>query len=151
MCFDDPKVNELPLVLQDIVYMFAYNLPKTAVQYNLQTLLEINSWQLPFFFFRTKIWSWHWKTFLPNPCKEFMPIEYYCGTFRAIFDEDAVYCFLLGLDFRMRNVRAFGNRAQWERRILQSWRHMDSLANFYWMVMRSKTRVLRKTRWAERT
>ena len=141
---NDPKVHDLPDVLQDLVYMFAFNLPKRSVQTSLETVLEIASWNLPFFFFRNKIWSWHWKVFLPTPLKVFIPIEYYGGSFRELFDDDAIYCFLLGLDFRMRNVRIFGNRQKWENRILSSWRVMDSLAAFYWMLMRSKTRVLRK-------
>jgi len=144
MCRKHPKVHDLPTDLQQLVYMFAFNMPKKAVQGSLNTFLEIKRWKLPFFFYRDKIWSWHWKTFLPSPLKKFMPIEYYGGSFREIFDDDAVYCFLLGLDFRMRNVRQFGNRHAWENRMLASWRVMDSLAAYYWMLMRSKTRVLRK-------
>jgi len=144
MCKSDPKVDDLPLDLQQLVYMFAFNLPKSAVQGSLHTVMEISRWNLPFFFFREKIWSWHWKEFLPSPLKVFTPIEYYGGSFRELFDDDAIYCFLLGLDFRMRNVRKFGNRRVWEDRILTSWRVMDSLAAYYWMIMRSKTRVLRK-------
>ena len=66
------------------------------------------------------------------------------GKFRDIFNDDSVYCFLIALDFRMKNVRAFGSRRLWELRLLDSWRAMDSLAAFYKMIMRSKTRVLRK-------
>ena len=141
---NNPKVHDLPTDLQQLVYMFAFNVPKKAVLCSLNTFLEVKRWKLPFFFFRDQIWSWHWKCFLPNPLEVFMPIEYYGGSIREIFDEDALYCFLLGLDFRMRNVRKFGNRHRWEDRVLSSWRVMDSLATYYWMLMRSKTRVLRK-------
>ena len=148
MCKNDPKVHDLPTDLQQLVYMFAFNLPKHDVQCSLNTFLEIREWELPFFFFRDQIWSWHCKEFLPSPLKVFLPIEYYGGSFREIFDADSVYCFLLALDFRMRNVRKFGNRQRWENRILLSWRVMDSLASYYWMLMRSKTRVLRRSLYA---
>ena len=144
MCKNDPKVHDLPDVLQDLVYMFAFNLPKIDVQGSLRTVLEIKRMKLPFFFLRDKIWSWHYAKFLVNPLVRFMPIEYYNGTFRELFDDDAMYCFLFGLDFRMRNVRKFGNRQAWESRILQSWRVVKSLALYFKMIMRSETRVLRK-------
>ena len=142
MCNEDPKVSELPAVLQDLVYMFAWNLPKDQVQHSLRVYMEIETWKLPFWFFNK--WSWHYNRYLNNPLKTFMPIEYYGGKYRELFNEDAVYCFFLGLDFRMKNVRLFGNRRLWEMRILESWRVMDSVASFYRMLMRSKTRVLRK-------
>ena len=138
------NVHDLPTDLQQLVYMFAFNLPKDAVQTSLQTVLEIKRMQLPFFFLRDKIWSWHFTKFLVNPLVRFMPIEYFNGTFRELFDDDALYCFLFGLDFRMRNVRKFGNRQSWESRILQSWRVVESLGLYFRMIMRSETRVLRK-------
>ena len=138
------KVHDLPTDLQHLVYMFAFNLPKSDVQGSLRTVLEIKRMKLPFFFLRDKIWSWHYAKFLVNPLVRFMPIEYFNGTFRELFDDDAMYCFLFGLDFRMRNVRKFGNRQAWENRILQSWRVVKSLALYFKMILRSETRVLRK-------
>ena len=126
--------------------MFAWNLPKKAVQASLDTYTEINSWKLPFWFVQERIWSWHYNRYLDSPLKSFIPIEYYGGQYRELFNEDAVYCFLIGLDFRMKNVRAFGNRRVWEARLLDSWRVMDALSTFYKMLLRSKTRVLRKNR-----
>lgn len=144
MCSNEPKIADLPDVLQDLVYMFAWNLPKMQVHVSLNTYLEIKKWNLPFWFLQKRIWSWHYNRYLKNPLETFMPIEYYGGKFRDIFNDDSVYCFLIALDFRMKNVRAFGSRRLWELRLLDSWRAMDSLAAFYKMIMRSKTRVLRK-------
>ena len=140
--------DDLPTVLQDLVMLFCFNLPKADVLKGVDMILDIKDMGLPFFFFRDKVWSWEYARFLPSPLKVFMPIEYYGGSFREIFDADSVYCFLLALDFRMRNVRKFGNRQRWENRILLSWRVMDSLASYYWMLMRSKTRVLRRSLYA---
>ena len=144
MCKNDPKVCELPHVLEDLVYKFAWNMPKEDVQRSLCTYIEIKEWKLPFWFFHNRIWSWHYNRYLDNPLDKFEPIEYYGGRFRELFNDDAVYCFLIGLDFRMKNVRMFGPRRLWEARLLNSWRVMDALSTFYKMLMRSKTRVLRQ-------
>ncbi len=149
MCKNDPKVCELPSVLEDLVYMFAFNLPKEPVQASLSTVLEVKSWNMPFWFLNERIWSWHYRRYLDSPVKAFIPIEYYGGEYKCLFNLDVIYCFLLGLDFRMKNVRAFGSRQLWEGRILDSWRSMDSLSCFYKMLLRSKTRVLRKNTYYE--
>ena len=109
MCKNDVKLCTLPDVLQDIVLQFAFNMPKHQVLSSLGTVLDILDMELPFFFFRDKIWSWHYNIFLPNPVFNFMPIEYYNGRFCELFDDDAMYCLLLGLDFRRKNVRMFGS------------------------------------------
>ena len=149
LCKNDPKVCELPHVLEDLVYMFAFNLPKPAVQTSLKTLLEVGQWDLPFWFLNQRIWSWHYRCYLDTPLKCFIPIEYYGGDFNTLFNTDAVYCFLLGLDFRMKNVRAFGSRRLWEARMLESYKAMDAVSSFYKMLLRSKTRVLRKNTYYE--
>ena len=131
MCKNDPKVCELPAVLEELVYMFAFNMPKESVQVSLSTFLEVQSWNLPFWFLNDRIWSWHYRCYLKSPLTSFFPMEYYGGDFRDIFNLDVIYCFLLGLDFRMKNVRSFGSRQLWEARILDSWRSLDALSSFY--------------------
>ena len=149
MCNSDPKLCDLPSDLEELVYMFAFNLPKVSVKVSLDAVLEIKGWNLPFWFLNERIWSWHYRRYLLSPLKQFIPIEYYGGRFKEIFDIDAIYCFLLGLDFRMKNVRSFGSRQMWEARILDSWRTLDALSTFYKMLLRSKTRVLRKSSFYE--
>ena len=144
MCIIDPKLCDLPTVLQDLVLLFAYNMPKQAIARSLTTLISINEMDLPFFFFRDKIWSWHFHRFLPNPVRVFMPIEYYNGLYNELFDSDAMYCLLLGLDFRRKNVRMFGSREQWLHRILNCWRVVEPFAAFYKMLMRSEGPIMKK-------
>ena len=110
MCKNDLYLSVLPDDLQDLVFKFAYGLPKEQVLCSLYALLDIIDMQLPFFFFRKKIWSWDLKKFLHNPVWVFEPMEYYDGNFNSLFDDDAMYCLLLGLDFRRKNVRLFGSR-----------------------------------------
>ena len=140
----DPKLSDIPLVLQDLVFLFAFNMDKEQTLCSLRIIWEIQQMKLPFFFFRTKIWSWHYKTFLENPCSSFMPIEYFNGRYNDIFDEDSLYCFLLGLDFRRRNVKLFGSRRFWEKRLVKSWRAVEELSAYYKMLCRSKAQVFRK-------
>ena len=149
MCKNDPKIRDLPTVLEDLVYMFAFNMPKEPVQESLNTILEVKQWGLPFWFLNDRIWSWHYRCYLDTPIKSFIPMQYYGGDFRDLFNLDVIYCFLLGLDFRMKNVRKFGSRQLWEARILDSWRCLDALSSFYKMLLRTKTRVLRKNTYYE--
>ena len=144
MCENDLNLNELPDVLQDMVLMFAYNLPKTQIMKSLETILDIIDMQLPFFFMKQRIWSWHYKTFLPNPCHVFTPIEYYAGNYSDLFDDDSMYCLLLGLGFRRRNVRLFGSREKWMNRICTSWRAVEPLSAYYKMLMRARDPIMKK-------
>ena len=144
MCKTDVKLCSLPDVLQDLVLQFAFNLPKDQVLGSLQIILDIIDMQLPLFFFREKIWSWNCKHFLPNPVFSFLPIEYYNGRFCELFDDDAMFCLLLGLDFRRRNVRMFGSRQKWLNRIVTSWRCVEPLAAYFRMLMRTRTPIMKK-------
>jgi len=144
MCKNDPKLSSLPDVLQDLVLQFAFNLPRDQVLRSLQIILDIVDMKLPFFFFREKIWSWHCRKFLPNPVVSFMPIEYYNSRYNELFDDDALFCLLLGLDFRRRNVRLFGSRQKWLNRIVTSWRCVEPLAAYYRMLMRTPGQIMKK-------
>ena len=146
MCKSDPKLDELPDVLQDLVLMFAFNVPKSQVVESLDVILSIIDMDLPFFFFRTKIWSWHYNRYLPNPVFRFMPIEYYNGRYSEIFDDDAMFCLLIGLDFRRKNVRMFGSRQKWLDRIVTTWRCVEPFAAYYRMLLRTDAPIMKKAR-----
>ena len=90
MSVSDVNLGVLPDVLQDLVVSFAFNLPKDEVVQSLDVILSIIDMNLPFFFFREAIWSWHYGQFLPNPVFTFMPINYYNGTYAELFDDDAM-------------------------------------------------------------
>ena len=96
-----------------------------------------------FFFFRDKIWSWEYGRFLTTPLKVFMPIEYYGGFYRDLFDDDCTYYLLLCLDFRRRPVKMFGSRIDWQNRFAQTWRTVEPFAAFYKMLLRQKAPVLK--------
>ena len=144
MCKNDLHLSVLPDDLQDLVFKFAYGLPKDQVLCSLYAILDIIDMQLPFFFFRKKIWSWDLKRFLHNPIWVFEPMEYYQCNFNSLFDEDAMYCLLIGLDFRRKNVRLFGSREKWLSRICTSWRAVEPFAAYYRMLMRSKSPIMKK-------
>ena len=137
------NLSVLPDVLQDLVIDFAFNLPKDDVLESLYVVLGIIDMDLPFFFMRESIWSWHYARFLPNPVYSFMPIHYYNGTYAELFDEDALCCLLLGLDFRRRNVKMFGSRQRWLDRIVTCWRSVEPLSAFFKMLLRSKTPIMK--------
>ena len=144
MSVSDVNFSVLPSVLQDLVLDFAFNLPKTDVLESLNVILSIIDMDLPFFFFRESIWSWHYNKFLPNPVFSFMPIHYYNGIYSELFDDDALCCLLLGLDFRRRNVRMFGSRQRWLDRIIRCWRCVEPFAAYFKMLLRSKTPIMKQ-------
>ena len=137
------KLSVLPAVLQDLVMLFCFNLPKADVLKGVDMILDIKDMGLPFFFFRDKVWSWEYARFLPSPLKVFTPIEYYGGYYRDLFDDDCTYYLLLCLDFRRRNVRMFGNREAWYNRFASTWRTVEPFAAFYKMLLRTKQPVLK--------
>lgn len=144
MSVESVKLSVLPDVLQELVLWYAFDLPKSQIMKSLDTILHIKDMKLPFFFFRPKIWSWHLNAFLPNPVFRFMPIEYYNGRYCELFDDDALYCLLLGLDFRRKSVRMFGSRQTWLDRIITSWRCVEPFAAYYRMLLRTRDPIRRK-------
>ena len=126
------------------MFEFAFDMPKQVVLDSLSIILSIIDMDLPFFFFRKRIWSWRYATFLPNPVFSFLPIQYYSGRYADLFDDDALYCLLLGLDFRRRNVRMFGSRQKWLDRIVTSWRSVEPLAAYYKMLIRTRGPIMKQ-------
>ena len=139
----EPQISELPVVLQNLVLDFAFKERKEVIKRELETLLLIKSWGLPFWFLESTIWSWSTRSYVTTPLLQYIPMKHCGHNFRDLFNLDVIHSFLLALDFRMKNVRAFGPRRLWQMRILESWRSLDSLSSFYKMLLRSKTRVLR--------
>lgn len=133
----------LPTDLQDLVMRFCFNLPLEDVTRGVDMILDIKDMGLPFFFFRDKIWSWEYGRFLTTPLKVFMPIEYYGGFYRDLFDDDCTYYLLLCLDFRRRPVKMFGSRIDWQNRFAQTWRTVEPFAAFFKMLLRQKAPVLK--------
>ena len=138
------NLSILPPELQEIVMMYTYNLPLKSVKRSLDTIMYILDMKLPFFFLKRNIWSWHYHAFLPNPCRVFLPIEYFTGNYIDIFEDDTLYSLLLGLDFRRREVRKFGSRNLWMRRLCTCWKAVESFSSYYKMLLRTKTPILKK-------
>ena len=136
--------TELPPVLQNIVALFAYGVPLKAVKRSLRLYSDIENMSLPFFFYRNNVWDWETRKFLLNPMVSFEPIEAFGGIVGNLFDEDAMYCFLLGLDFRKRIVRMFGTRERWLHRLSTNWCAVEPFAAYYRMIMRSSENVMKK-------
>ena len=134
----------MPPELVEIICMFAYNLPRADVMRSVNEMCCILDMNMPFFFFRERIWCWQYAKHMNSPLSCFMPIEYFGGRFTSLFDEDVMYYFLLSLDFRRRNVRVFGSRTRWLDRFLTSWRTFEPFGAYYKMLMRSKTTVLKR-------
>ena len=146
MCKNDQKLRDLPVDLQDLVLQYAYNMRRSDVLDSLEQILDIKAMRLPFFFFRERIWSWHYARFLPNPVFQFLPIGYFGGSYSDIFDTDSFFSLLIGLDFRRKKVKCYGSRRRWLDHMLMSWEMVLPFSSFYKMLLRSKTPIMKMRR-----
>ena len=137
-------LGQIPPDLQNIVCMYAYDCDMRAVQRSLRLYADLKTMRLPFFFYREKIWDWSTRRFLASPMIVFEPIDRWDGIVNELFDQDAMYSFLLGLDFRKRKVRTFGTRERWLHRLSTNWCVVEPFAAYYRMIMRSPENVMKK-------
>ena len=61
-----------------------------------------------------------------------------------VFDDDAMFCLLLGLDFRRRSVKMFGSRQRWLDRIMRSWKCVEPFGAYYKMLLRSQGPIMKQ-------
>ena len=137
-------MRDLPPDLQNIVCMFAYNTTLALVKRSVAIYLVIRSMNLPFFFFKLRIWCWHERKFIKNPLDEFVPIETVGGRIGDLFDDDGMYCFLLALDFRRKKVKMFGSRERWLHRLASNWCTVEPFAAYYRMLLREGEPFMKK-------
>ena len=137
------KLSELPNDLRKLVLDFAFNVPEAELAEDINTLVVINSWGLPFWFLERAVWSWKMKRYVQTPLKTYTPIRLFGNNYQELFNVDVVWSFLEGLDFRIKKVRSYGSRTVWKTRIC-NWRAFDALGSFYKMLLRVKGRVLKK-------
>ena len=135
---------ELPSDLQNIVCNFAYNTTLGGVKRSLAVYMVVRSMNLPFFFYKAKIWCWDAREFIKSPMKAFVPIETIGGSIAELFDDDGMYCFLLALDFRRKKVKMFGSRDRWLHRLASNWCTVEPFAAYYRMLLREDEPVMRK-------
>ena len=140
----EEKLSDLPNDLRKLVLDFAFDIPEARIRRDLDNLLRIQSWNLPFWFLETNVWSWSLKKYLPSPLRVYAPLRLFGNNYQELFNVDVVWSFLEGLDFRIKKVRSFGSRTLWQSRITHHWRAYDSLSSFYKMLLRVKGRVLKK-------
>ena len=138
------KLSKLPSDLRQLVLEFTFDVPERQIKKDIHNLMLINSWNLPFWFLESKVWSWSLKKYLTTPLRVYTPIQTFGNNYQELFNIDVVWSFLEGLDFRIKKVRSFGSRSLWQARI-NHWRAFDALSSFYKMLLRVKGRVLKKT------
>ena len=138
------KFSDFCTDLQDLVMLFAWNVPMSAVDNTFAVLSELKSMDVPWFFLRGRVWSWHYHKHLPSPTIIFMPLEYFSGNASDLINHDVVYYFLFSLDFRKQDVKIFGPRTQWVRNISENWRTIGPFAEFYRLLLHCKGRLLKK-------
>ena len=74
------KFDDFCIDLQDLVMLFAWNVPMRSVKNTFAVLSELESMDVPWFFLRGRVWSWHYHRHMPSPTIIFMPLEYFSGS-----------------------------------------------------------------------
>lgn len=122
---------DLPVVLQDLVTDFAWENPCQLVLDNIETLLEIKSYNLPPLFFQTQYryvctgargCKSTYGIVMPNPLYEYVPFWKYIDLFNIFRIQHLMY----NLDFRKRIVKRAGSRQFW----MNSFDHYKSILQF---------------------
>ena len=99
MCKNTLKLYVLPHELSNLIVQFAFGVPESAVRCDLDTILRIKSWDLPFWFLERRVWSWRYRRYLVTPLKSYLPITFFGARYKELFNIDTVWSFLCALDF----------------------------------------------------
>ena len=119
--------GDCPVVLQDLITLFAWKLPFEKVDRQLSAVLTIKDAKLPNMFFSRLLWNWRERRNIVNPVIVFCPVEDMSSIFNKYILLELLWC----LDFRKRNVRAFGNRDFWRNSFCDHWQNIVTFGIFY--------------------
>ena len=134
-----------PVVLQDLITLFAWKLPFEKVDRQLSAVLTIKDAKLPNMFFSRLLWNWRERRNMVNPVLVFCPVEDMSSIFNKFILLELLWC----LDFRKRNVRAFGNRDFWRNSFGDHWQNIVTFGMFYNGLRASKRNIWTPTYNAE--
>ena len=67
--------GDCPVVLQDLITLFAWELPFEKVDRQLSAVLTIKDANLPNMFFSRLLWNWRERRNIANPVLIFCPVE----------------------------------------------------------------------------
>ena len=121
------SLKDLPLVLRDLITMFAWG--KNSHESFLIACIasEVNHWSIPQVFIRRHHFDWQEMRSAVSPLQVFnasiSPEDW--------FREDICFQLLQMLDFRRRTVRSQGNRRRWMRRLSDDWTTIVAFSEFY--------------------
>ena len=76
------KLSDLPNDLRKLVLDFAFNVPEAELAEDINTLVVINSWGLPFWFLERAVWSWKMKRYVQTPLKTYTPIRLFGNNYQ---------------------------------------------------------------------
>ena len=124
---------ELPTDLVDLVCRFAYNASLKDTKFSLDWAIQALSWDVPDFLVCSGDYDWTKLRRKPSPLVAFDPTVPPTDWFR----EDLMCIVLDMLDFRRSEVKQFGNRFQWRKRISADWKHVAGFTILYNAVIQN--------------
>jgi len=121
---------DLPVVLQNMVMLFAYETHASVVKREVELLLSAKAWRIPTTMLKMSVFSFQTRTYVASPLLRFIPLTHY-GDFRKLINWDAVFEELWSFDFRRTVVRCWGPRNQWIADLTRDWRNLGRFILFW--------------------
>ena len=121
--------TDLPDVLQDLVVQFAFKIDKKELKGDLDLIFEIKRWKLHPCFLRHRVFVSDPWIFVNNPLETYFPLQKLKSMFE-IFDMCVIHELLDRFDFRKKEVRCMGSRANWIGR-LDHWEFLKWFSSFF--------------------
>ena len=139
------RFENCPEVLKDLITEFAYGTKWKLTSENLETCLTVRKLDISPMFLRQSMWSWEFCTFLPNPCRVFMPIKVYTGRWSDMIDWHAVNELLFRLDFRRNTVSVGGTRQKWFEKFRENWLSIKLFDYFVTFLLSTNAKCFKPT------
>ena len=125
------SVSELPRDLLNLVCSFCWDADLNQCRIRADQVCEALNYQVPSFLIRAVRYDWRDFKMRPGGLLVFDP---HCSP-TTFFREDIMFMILSILDFLKRDVRKYGSRMQWLKRIVLDWRAAQDFAIFFCEVI----------------
>ena len=125
------NISFLPRDISNLICLFCWDAPFELCVERSEIVYEALSFRIPDFLIRQVRYDWRTFQIITGGLLKFDP---YCKP-SEFFREDVIFLILSLLDFRRKNVRLYGSRLQWLKRIVLDWRSVVDFSQFFFQVI----------------
>ena len=124
------NISFLPRDISNLICLFCWDAPFELCVERSEIVYEALSFRIPDFLIRQVRYDWRTFQIITGGLLKFDP---YCKP-SEFFREDVIFLILSLLDFRRKNVRLYGSRLQWLKRIVLDWRSVVDFSQFFFKL-----------------